>query len=82
MIVLDMIIVFELEIRQCGIRLSFPPYLHCDKSVIHHDFFRQEISTYCGFVLVTELLIHILVHQRSLPNSRRKHKIKDNIQSM
>lgn len=48
------------------------PYLHCDESVVHHDFFRQEISTYCGFVLVAELLIHILVHQRGLPNSSGK----------
>lgn len=41
----------------------FSVYLHCDKSVIHHDFFCQEIGTYCGFILVAELLIHILVHQ-------------------
>lgn len=49
--------------------INFSHYLHCDKSVIHHDLFRQEISAYCGFVLVAELLIHILVHQRGLPHS-------------
>lgn len=61
--------------------MLFPQYLHRDESVIHHDFFRQEISTYCGFVLITELLIHILVHQRGLSNSRKKKKSQDNIQS-
>lgn len=43
-------------------------YLHCDKSVINHHFFCQEICSYSSFVLITELLIHILVHQRCLPN--------------
>ena len=44
-------------------------YLHCDESVIDHHLFRQEISSYCCFVLITKLLIDILIHQRGLPNS-------------
>lgn len=44
-------------------------YLHCDESVIHHHLFRQEISSYCCFILITKLLIHILIHQGGLPNS-------------
>ena len=59
-----------------------PQYLHRDKSVINHDFFCQEISSYCGFVLVTELLIYILVHQWGLPNSKEKKKSQDNIQNI
>lgn len=47
-------------------------YLHCDKSVINHHFFCQEICSYSSFVLITELLIHILVHQRCLPNPVEK----------
>lgn len=43
-------------------------HLHCDKSVINHHFFCQEICSYSSFILITELLIHILVHQRCLPN--------------
>lgn len=39
-------------------------YLHSNYSVIHHDFFGQEISTYGCFVLVWKLPIYILVHQR------------------
>lgn len=53
----------HLQSVQPANKYCFLQYLHCDKSVIHHDFFCQEISTYCGFVLVAELLIHILVHQ-------------------
>lgn len=49
--------------REAFLWETFHHYLHCDKSVVNHDFFCEEISSYCGFVLVTELLIHILVHQ-------------------
>ncbi len=43
-------------------------YLHCDKSVINHHFFCQEICSNSSFILITELPIHILVHQWCLPN--------------
>lgn len=52
-------------------------YLHCDKSVLHHDLLCQEVCTYSGLVLVTELFIHILVHQGGFPNTEsRKQFIK------
>lgn len=60
----------------CVERFLCHAYLHCDKSVIHHDFFCQEIGTYCGFILVAELLIHILIHQWGLPNSEMEDKNK------
>lgn len=43
--------------------------LHGDQSVVHHHLFSQEVSSDCGLILITELIIHILVHQRGLPNS-------------
>lgn len=49
-------------------------YLHCDESVIHHYLFRQKISSYCCFILITKLLIDILIHQGSLPNSLKTQK--------
>jgi hypothetical protein len=51
-------------------------YLHCDEPIVHHHLLGQEVSSYCGFVLVTELPIHILVHQGGLPNSEKERDMK------
>lgn len=45
------------------------PDLHCYKSVVHHHFLGEKVCSYCGLVLVTELFIHVLVHERGLPHS-------------
>lgn len=37
-------------------------HLHCDETVVHHHLLGQEVCSYCRFVLVTKLLVHILVH--------------------
>ena len=42
--------------------------LQCYQFVINYDFFRQKIGTNCCFILVTELLVHKLAHQRCLTN--------------
>lgn len=44
-------------------------YLHCNETVVHHDLLCEEISSYCSFVLVTKLLVHILVHEGGLSNT-------------
>lgn len=44
-------------------------YLHSHQSIIYNYFFSEEISTDCGLVLVGELPINKLVHQRALPNA-------------
>lgn len=46
------------------------PDLHCHQPVIHHHLLGKKICTDCGFILIAELLIDILVHQRGLPNTR------------
>ena len=51
-------------------------YLHCDEPIVHHHLLGQEVSSYCSFVLVTELPIHILVHQGGLPNSEKERDMK------
>lgn len=44
-------------------------YLHCNETVVHHDLLCEEIRSYCCFVLVAKLLVHILVHEGGLPNT-------------
>lgn len=44
-------------------------YLHSDKPVINHHFFGEKISSYSSLVLITEFLVHILVHQGCFSNS-------------
>jgi len=45
------------------------PNLKGDKTIINHDFLGEEISTDCCTVLVGELLVHVLVHERSLTHT-------------
>lgn len=42
--------------------------LHGDQPVVHHHLFGQKVSANCSLVLVAELVINVLVHQRSLSN--------------
>ena len=49
-------------------------YLHCDEAIIDVDFLGKEVGANGGFVLVAELLVYILVHQRSLPHTASIHK--------
>ena len=44
-------------------------HLHCDEAIIDVDFLGKEVGADGGFVLVAELLVYILVHQRSLPHT-------------
>jgi len=45
------------------------PNLKSHETIIDHDFLGQEISTDCCTVLVRELLVDVLVHQRSLSHT-------------
>jgi len=45
------------------------PDLQGHKTVVDHDLLGEEISTDGGTVLVRELLVHVLVHQRSLSHT-------------
>ena len=36
-----------------------PEYLHSDNSVIHHNFFRQEVGADCCFVAGTEFFVDL-----------------------
>jgi len=45
------------------------PDLKGDKTIVNHDFLGEEISTDGGTVLVGELLVDVLVHQRSLTHT-------------
>ena len=47
--------------------------LHGDKTILNHDFFRQKVSTNGGLVLVVKLLVHILNHKRSFPNTEKRN---------
>ena len=44
-------------------------HLHSDETVIDVDLLRQEVRADGGFVLVAELLVHVLVHQRCLAHA-------------
>lgn len=56
--------------------------LHGDQSVIHHHLFGQEVSSNSGLILITEFIIHILIHQRGLANSvREKQGINESKQN-
>jgi hypothetical protein len=55
--------------KMCMVKDREVYYLHCHKPVIHHHLFGKKVSTDCGLILIAELLIHILVHERGLPNS-------------
>ncbi|RUS30123.1 hypothetical protein BC938DRAFT_479821 [Jimgerdemannia flammicorona] len=44
-------------------------YLHRHEPVIDHYLLRQEVGTNGGLILVAELLVHILVHQRRLADA-------------
>ena len=46
------------------------PDLHGDQSVVDHHLLGQEISPDCGFVLVGEFLVDVLVHQGGLADAR------------
>ena len=48
------------------LRAASGPHLHCDQPVVYIHFLGQEISANGGLVLVAELLVHVLVHERSL----------------
>ena len=50
-------------------------YLHGDEPVVHHHFLREEVSADRGFVLITEFLVHILVHQRSFSDTGRDREL-------
>lgn len=50
--------------------------LHGDQSVVHHHLLSQEVGSDCGLILIAELIIHILVHQRGLPNSVKDKRDK------
>jgi hypothetical protein len=45
---------------------SSVPNLHGNKAVLNHHLLGQEVSTDSGFVLVAELLVHVLVHEGGL----------------
>ena len=48
--------------------------LHGDISVVNEDLLGQEVSANGGLVLVGELLVHILVHQRGLADTTNSSK--------
>ena len=43
--------------------------LHGDHSIVHCHFFCTKISTNCGFVLIRESFVHILIHQGGLTHT-------------
>jgi hypothetical protein len=45
-------------------------HLKSDELVVNHNLLGQEIRTYRGFILTREPLIHVLVHQGRLSNSK------------
>lgn len=45
------------------------PDLHGDDAVVDHDLLCEEIGADGGLVLVGELLVHVLVHERSLADT-------------
>lgn len=45
--------------------------LHRNQLVVDHDFFSEEIRSYCGLVLVGEFLGDILIHEGSFPNAEK-----------
>lgn len=44
--------------------------LHCYQSVIHHHFFGEKVCTDSSLVLVAELLVDKLVHERRFTDTR------------
>lgn len=53
-----------------------PTYLHCDQPIVYNDLFGKEVGTNCRFVLVCELLAHVLIHQRRLADTSNKRRPK------
>ena len=45
---------------------SSVPDLHRDQPVVNHHLLGEEVSPDGGLVLVAELFVHVLVHQRRL----------------
>lgn len=37
---------------------------------------KLQVSTDCGFVLITKPLVHILVHKRRLPNTKNYNQLE------
>lgn len=56
--------------------LSRPVYLHGHEAIIDKNLLSQEIGTDGGLVLVAELFVNILVHQRGLSDTIYKNKEK------
>lgn len=52
-----------LPLLTAGIRCVAVTNLHGNEPVIHHHLLGQKVGAYCSFVLVTELFVHILVHE-------------------
>lgn len=52
--------------------LSRPAYLHGHEAIINKNLLGQEVGTDGGLVLVAELFVDILVHQRSLSDTTHK----------
>jgi len=48
---------------------SSVPNLHSHKFVLKHHLLGKEVSTNSGLVLVGELLVHVLVHERCLADT-------------
>ena len=50
-------------------------HLHRDETIVNHDLLGQEISADSGLVLIAELAVDVLVHQRHLVDTgKRKPK--------
>lgn len=49
-------------------------HLHRHETVIDKYFLGEKVGTNSGLVLVGELFVHILVHERSLANTRVVHE--------
>ena len=51
-------------------------YLHSDQTIIDNHFLGEKICTNSSFVLIGKFVIHILVHQRGLANTKRNNREK------
>lgn len=59
----------ELHRRQSRQSAALIPHLHRHELVVQHDLLREEVRANGCFVLVGELLVHVLVHQRRLADT-------------
>lgn len=56
--------------------LSRPAYLHGHEAIIDKNLLGQEVGTDSGLVLIAELFVNILVHQRCLSDTICENKKK------